>query len=153
MDLGEVFPDGVLVTHDGVPELSHEPDAAFVSWPSYEAGRVRLIPRKDLPGHYMELRGSPDCVVEVVSVYSVQKDTKLLRSLYCQAGIPEYWLVDARYEDEVRFQILRRRRGRYVAASPRDGWHRSDVFGRGFRLERRRNRQGRWNYTLQVTPA
>jgi Uma2 family endonuclease len=151
LDLGEFFTDGVLVTHDGFPDLSHVPDAAFVSWPSYEAARVRLIPRKDWPGHFMELRGSPDCVVEIVSRYSVQKDTTLLRSLYRQAGIPEYWLVDARYEeDEVLFQILRRRGDRYVAAPARDGWRRSDVSGRGFRLERRRNRQGRWSYTLQV---
>jgi hypothetical protein len=50
-------------------------------------------------------------------------------------------------------QVLRRRRDRSVVVAPRGGWNRSPVFGRGFRLERRRNRMGRWEYTLEVAPA
>ncbi len=110
------------------------------------------MPRKDQPGQYVELEGTPDWVLEVVSRSSVQKDTEWLRAAYHRAGIPEYWLIDAQY-DEVSFQILRRRRDRYVAVASRDGWVRSTVFGRSFRLDRRKNRMGRWSYTLDVMPA
>ena len=151
LDLGELFSDRTLVTNPATG-LSTEPDGTFVSWASYEADRVRLVPRKNRPGQYIELEGTPDWVLEVVSQSSVQKDTELLRDLYHRSGIPEYWLIDARF-DEVSFQILRRRRDRYVAVKPRDGWHRSTVFGRSFRLERRKNRLGRWRYTLDVSPA
>jgi hypothetical protein len=77
---------------------------------------------------------------------------EVLRDLYHRAGIPEYWLIDARF-DEVSFQILRRRRDRHVAVKPQNGWHFSTVFGRFYRLERRKNRLGRWRYTLEVAPA
>jgi len=46
----------------------------------------------------LELEGTPDMVLEVVSASSVVKDTETLLQLYWQAGIPEYWLVDARGE-------------------------------------------------------
>jgi Uma2 family endonuclease len=100
----------------------------------------------------MELEGTPEWVLEVVSRSSVQKDTEWLRAAYHRAGIAEYWLIDAQY-DEVSFQILRRRRDRYVAVASRDGWARSTVFGRSFRLDRRKNRMERWTYALDVMPA
>jgi hypothetical protein len=37
-----------------------------------------------------------------------------------------------------------------VAVKPRNGWHKSQVFGCSFRLTRRRNRLGRWQYALEV---
>jgi Uma2 family endonuclease len=37
----------------------------------------------------MELEGTPDWVLEVVSQSSVAKDTKWLRESYHKAGIPE----------------------------------------------------------------
>jgi len=92
LELGELFSDGTLVSNTAAV-LSTEPDATFVTWASYEAGRVRLVPRKDRPGHYMELEGTPDWVLEVVSRWSVQKDTEWLRAAYHRAGIPEYWLI------------------------------------------------------------
>jgi Uma2 family endonuclease len=149
-DLGHFYIDGMLLTNEAA-NLSTEPDAAFVSWESYEAGRLRLIPRKDKPGQYIELQGTPDWVVEIVSRSSVEKDTRSLRETYHRAGVPEYWIIDARSE-EIDFQILRYRRDSYVAASPRGGWLRSRVFGRAFRLERRRDRMGCWDYTLRVKP-
>ena len=90
----------------------------------------------------MELEGTPDWVLEVVSRWTGRKDTEMLRDAYHRAGIPEFWLIDAQY-DEISFQILRRRRDRYVAVASRDGWVRSTVFGRSFRLDRRKNRMGR----------
>jgi len=151
LDLGELFSDGTLLTNIAAG-LSTEPDGTFVSWASFESGRVRLVPRKDRPGQFMELSGTPDWVLEVVSRSSVTKDTVQLRELYHRAGIPEYWLINAQYE-EVSFQILRWRRDRYVAVKPRGGWNRSAVFDRSFRLDRRKNRMGRWHYTLAVDPA
>ncbi len=150
LDLGELFSDRTLVTN-AAAELSTEPDGTFVTWASFESGRVRLVPRQDRPGQYVELEGTPDWVLEVVSRSSVRKDTESLRESYHRAGIPEYWLIDAQF-DEVSFQILRRRRDRYVAVAPRGGWYRSTVFGCSFRLQRRKNRLGRWAYSLEVAP-
>ena len=151
LDLGEFYSDGTLVTNEAAG-LSTEPDGTFVTWEGFDAGRVRLTPRTDRPGQFVELVGTPDWVLEVVSRSSVAKDKRELREAYHRAGVPEYWLVDARF-DEVVFQILRRRRDRSVSVAAREGWVRSPVFGRGFRLERRKNRQGRWSYTLEVTPG
>jgi Uma2 family endonuclease len=150
LDLGHFYSDGTLITN---PAAGHstEPDGTFVSWQSYEAGRVRRVARKDREGQSIELQGTPDWVVEIVSRSSVEKDTRTLRESYHRARVPEYWIIDARF-DSIDFQILRYRRDRYVAVSPRGGWLRSRVFGRGFRLERGRDRLGFWEYTLRVTP-
>jgi Uma2 family endonuclease len=151
LDLGELFSDRTLLSNLAAG-LSTEPDGTFATWSSFESGRVRLVTRNDRPGQYVELIGTPDWVLEVVSRSSVQKDTVLLRDLYHGAGILEYWLIDAQYE-EIEFQILRRRRDRYVAVGSRGGWRRSAVFGRAFRLDRRKNRLGRWTYSLEIAPA
>jgi Uma2 family endonuclease len=148
LDLGEFYSDRTLVTYPAVG-LSTEPDGVFVSYETSEAGRVQLVPRRDAEGEFMELRGSPDWVLEVVSRYSVRDDTVQLRELYHRARIPEYWLIDARGAD-ILFQILTRRRADYAVVRPRGGWHKSRVFPANFRLERQRNRVGRWKYTLQV---
>jgi len=50
----------------------------------------------------------------------------------------------------VLFQLLQHRPLRYELASAQDDWHRSDVFGLAFKLERRRHRLGLWKYTLHV---
>jgi Uma2 family endonuclease len=151
LDLGELFSDRTLVTN-AAAGLSTEPDGTFVTWASFESGRVRLVPRKDRPGQYVELVGTPDWVLGVVSRGSVQKDAQWLCEKYHRAGVSEYWLVDAQHE-EVSFQILRRRRDRSVKVRPHGGWYYSTVFDRSFRLERKRNRMGRWSYTLAIEPA
>jgi Uma2 family endonuclease len=151
LDLGELFSDRTLVSNRAAG-LSTEPDATFVSWSSFDAARVRLVPRKKRPGQYMELEGTPDWVLEIVSQSSVAQDTEWLRESYHRAGIPEYWLIDARF-DELSFQVLRRRRDRFAVVAARGGWCRSQVFGHSFRLERQKNKIGRWSYTLGVTPA
>jgi Uma2 family endonuclease len=151
LDLGEFYCDRTLVTHPAVG-LSTEPDGVFVRYETSEAGRVQFVPRRDAEGQFMELTGTPDWVLEVVSRYSVRDDTVRLRELYHRAGIPEYWLIDAMGEDVV-FQILTRRRAAYAVVRPRGGWHKSRVFPASFRLERQRNRVGRWKYTLRVQPS
>jgi Uma2 family endonuclease len=150
-DLGECYPDRALVSHEGA-ELSTEPDLVFVSWASFDAGRVRLVPKANRPDDYIEIEGAPDLVVEVVSDTSKRKDTKLLRAAYARAGVPEYWLVDARGA-ELSFVILRRLGDAYVADAPDGSPQPSAVLGRDFVLSRERNRAGRWSYTLAVVSA
>jgi Uma2 family endonuclease len=149
--LGKFYPDGVLLTNEA-GKVSNNPDGVFVLRESITSGRVRLVPREGKEGQYIEMEGTPDLVIEVVSLSSVGKDTDRLREAYHKAGIPEYWLIDARGE-ELSFQVLLRRQRRYAPAPVRDGWQRSGVLGRSLRLERRRDDLGLWEYTLAVRDA
>jgi Uma2 family endonuclease len=145
---GEFLTDGTLVTNEAA-NLSTVPDSVFVTWETQETGRVRLVPREGEEGQFMEVEGTPDWVLEVISKYSVRKDSKWLRESYFLAGIPEYWLVDARGE-EVDFQILVRGESDYQNEPQRGGWQKSPVFGRRFRLVRQRGRMNHWEYTLET---
>lgn len=148
LNLGEFCPDGVLLSND-TAELSTEPDGLFVTWESLESRRARLVQRHDNPEEFMEVAGTPDMVLEVISRYSERKDTKLLRRRYFLAGIPEYWLVDAR-GTKIEFNILLRGKEDYSLQTTRGGWQRSPLFGRRFRLVRERGRMNLWQYTLEV---
>jgi Uma2 family endonuclease len=147
LGLGRFYPDGTLVTNIAA-DLSTEPDGTVVRHRTIRSGRVRLIPHKSLAGEFIEIEGTPDIVIEVVSQSSVVKDTVKLRRDYHVAGIPEYWLVDARGE-QVRFQILLYRKAGYIEQALPGGWQRSRVFGRSFRLRRRRDELGLWEYFLR----
>jgi Uma2 family endonuclease len=59
-------------------------------------------------------------VLEAVSDSSVRKDLKTLRRAYFRAGIPEYWLIDAR-KPAVTFDILRRGTRGYIRTPKTDG--------------------------------
>jgi Uma2 family endonuclease len=145
---GRFFGDGVLITNEAAG-VSNNPDASFCLYQSIRSGKVRLVAREGKPEAYREIEGTPDWLVEVLSDSSEEKDTEKLRDAYHRAGVSEYWLIDARGE-EIVFQILYWRKKGYVAAPIRDGWQRSRVFGRSFRLERERDELGLWIYTLQV---
>src|SRR5262245_21225501 len=146
-DLGYFFSDRALLSH-AAARLSAEPDAFFVTYESVEAGRARLIEGAS-EGH-VEVEGSADLVIEVVSTGSVEKDTVELPILYFAAGISEYWLIDAR-KAAPTFDLFRRG-SRAFAASRRQagGWLKSNVFGRSFRLTRGTDRLRRPTYTLEV---
>lgn len=146
--LGRLYGDGCLVTNVEA-NLSTVPDSVFLLWRSLESGRVRLIPREGEEEEYMEIEGVPDWMLEVVSKYSVPKDTRILRQLYHRAGIPEFWLVNARGR-EIDFQILLREDADYVLSAPRGDWQKSPLFRQKFRLVRERGRHGLWEYTLQM---
>jgi Uma2 family endonuclease len=146
--LGTYFSDRTLLTNEEAG-LSTEPDGAFAWWKTLRSGRAILVPREDQADRYMELKGTPDGVMEIVSNSSVAKDTVRLRRNYHRAGIPEYWLIDARGE-EIDFQILVHRKTDYVAVTAQRGWLKSRVFGGEFRLLRRRGELGLWEYTLQT---
>jgi Uma2 family endonuclease len=151
LDLGELYSDRALLVSSAAG-LATEPDGQLVKWQTLRTRRVRLVPCKGKPGQFMELHGSPDWVLEIVSQSSVDKDARDLRTVYHRARVPEYWLIDARGAS-ISFQILARCRGDYEAVPPQGGWYFSPVFGRHFRLERRRSRAGRWQYKLRVRAA
>ena len=143
--LGRYFHDRTLLTN-AEAGLSTEPDGTLVSYASPKRDRVRLLEAEE---GFLELEGTPDMVLEVVSSTSVEKDTVVLRELYWQADIPEYWLVDAR-GDRLQFDILRRRPTGYVATRTQAGWLKSAVFGKSFRLSSRPDELGHPEYTLSV---
>jgi Uma2 family endonuclease len=145
LDLGEVYQDGSLLINKRA-KVGNNPDAVAALWATIDSGRFREIERS---GKYPELEGTPDWVLEVVSPNSVAKDTKLLRKAYHAAGIPEYWLVDAR-RPQVDFSVLHWRKSGYVAAPSRGGWQASTVFGREFRLVRSTDRRGRIVFSLEI---
>jgi Uma2 family endonuclease len=88
-------------------------------------------------------------VVEVVSDSSEDKDLVKLRSDYFRAGIPEYWIVDAR-DGALNFDILKRgSRGYTTTRTQADGWLKSAVFGRSFRLTQATDPLGNPQFTLE----
>jgi Uma2 family endonuclease len=146
-DLGFYFCDGALLS--SVPaDLSGQPDGMFVSNESLASGRVRVIEGKR-DGGYVELEGAPDLVIEVVSKSSVKKDKVQLRTAYWEAGVREYWLIDARAE-EPTFDLLRYTARGYVASRKPEGWVRSAVLSRSFRLTRRTTRRNFPVFTLEM---
>ncbi|MFO0966336.1 MAG: Uma2 family endonuclease [Gemmataceae bacterium] len=119
--------------------LSTEPDGLFYLYASIRSGRLRLVDKPDLG--IMELEGSPDMVMEVVSKTSVHKDTVVLKELYWKAKIPEYWLVDVR-PGQFRFDILLAKETGYEAQPVQDGWVFSPLFGLHFTLKEERDPLG-----------
>jgi len=145
--LGHVYSDRTLLVCEPAG-LATEPDVLFCSWESRLAGRVCLGERVSGSGNYVELIGAPDLVVEVVSTSSVRKDTKLLRQQYYRAGIPEYWLIDAR-GNQIDFEILVRGVDDYIPVVPdAENFRRSPVFDTRFLLERQLDRLGEFEYRL-----
>lgn len=146
-DIGLYFSDGMLLSNLDAG-LSTVPDGAFVSHESFERGAVRRV--GGTGGDFVELLGSPDMVLEVVSKSSVEKDTVDLMDLYWQAGVTEYWLVDARREP-LRFDLYRHGSKGYAEVRRQaGGWLKSNIFGRSFRLTRGTNRAGDPTFTLAV---
>jgi len=148
-DLGHMVTDRTRVSNVEAG-LSAEPDIVFVAHATLDSGRARLISKAgSKPGHYVELEGAPDLVVEIVSDHSVTKDTQRLPKSYFEAGVREFWLADARGENLV-FQIHWRTASGYQTVEPdSDGFQPSAVFECGFRLDGRRNAKGEWTFDLR----
>lgn len=143
---GRFFGDGTLVSNVDAG-LSTEPDGTVVLFDSLKHDRVRLI--EGAVEGYNEIAGTPDIALEIVNKSSVQKDTVVLRDLYWQANIPEYWLVDVR-GDRLEFDILKHGRQGYVATRKQSGWVKSAVLGRSFRLTSRPDPAGNPEFSLSV---
>ncbi len=145
-NLGRFILDRMRITNPRVG-LSVEPDAAFAFWDTFRSKRLRLMRNKK--GSCLELQGTPDMTLEVVSESSVEKDTEVLMELYWKAGIPEFWLVDAR-QDPPRFDIFKHTAKGYVAVKKQKGWLRSAVFGKEFQLVREVDPLGEPQFTVNV---
>lgn len=138
--------DGLLV-NNLLADFSAKPDGTLISVEALRTQEVRLV--EGAERGFVEVEGTPDMVLEVLSDSSEYKDTVLLRDAYWKAGIREGWLVDARGESLV-FDILKYTSRGYVAVRKQDGWVKSGVFGKSFRLTRRTNALGHPEFTLAV---
>jgi Uma2 family endonuclease len=147
MRSGTVYFDGVQLSNKAA-NLSTCPDLIYIARETLRSGRVKRVQRKG-KDEYIELLGSPDLVVEVVSRSSRRKDVVDLPLLYYRAGIPEYWLIDA-LGDEIDFQMVRRGPRQYISIPAQRGWLESPVLGRRFKLVRKRDEDGDWQYDLKV---
>lgn len=144
---GMMLGDGVLLTHKRA-ELSCNPDAVFVSNEALESNRITLVEGQE--GGFVELLGSADMVLEVVSDSSERKDNQTLFEAYFDAGVAEYWLVDAR-GDEVEFHVYKRGSKKFSSSKPQPGgWVKSAAFGKSFRLARGTDATGKPEFTLEV---
>lgn len=151
-ELGLVCVDSTRIS-SAEADLSAEPDVLVLLVETIERGEARLVPsasgKKD---RWIEIEGSADIVVEVVSDSSEVKDRKRLRALYHAAGMKEYWLVDARSE-KATLEVLIRKEADYAGArTDKDGFARSEVLNRGVRLIRGRRAAGLSFFRLEVGP-
>jgi Uma2 family endonuclease len=148
LNVGMYIPDGMHLRNPGA-DLSTIPDGLFISYDAFRSGRVRQV--AGARAGVVELEGSPEMVLEVVSESSLEKDTVTLPVLYHRAGVNEFWRIDAR--GELRFEILHRTESGYVPAEEADGWWRSAVFGRWFRMTQQPDLLGQPQFTLAIRDA
>jgi Uma2 family endonuclease len=76
-------------------------------------------------------------------------EKEVLRAAYWEAGVREYWIVDARREP-LEFDILRSTARGFVSSRKQQGWIKSAVFGKSFRLRQGTNALWHPEYTLEV---
>lgn len=147
--LGYFFFDRARLTHVA-GGLSTEPDGLFLSHPSLDAGKVRLIEgsREGL----VEVEGTPDWVLEVISTSSLKKDTEVLPDLYHKAGISEFWLVDAR-RNPLQFEIRVWTPTGYQLNQALEGMVYSNVFRKFFGLSFEVDHRGHPIYQLSHRDA
>lgn len=139
--------DGMLLSHPAAA-FSTIPDGYFVSYEAFTAGRVREVAGRE--GGYVELEGSPEMVLEVVSDSSVQKDLVDMPPRYFAAEVLEYWTIDVRTEVPL-FQLWKRGpKGFVLPRKLAGGWRKSDVFDRSFRLTTGQDPRGKPRFTLEV---
>jgi len=144
--LGDLYLDSSRLTSRPAG-LSSEPDLFLVLRETLDTGRARFVPTRK--GRSGSVEGAPDLVVEIMSDSSVQKDTLRLPRLYARAGVPELWIADCR-GDRVRFEIHTLLENGYaVIEADADGWVRSPLLGRSFRLVRWTAPPFPWRYRLE----
>ena len=144
--LGRWYPEGAYFSNEEVA-LAARPDGCFVSNESLDNGLVRLV--KGKREGFLDIEGSPDMALEIISTSSVAKDKEILFDLYWRSGIREYWLIDVR-KNRQEFNIYRHGSRGYVAARRSGGWTKSAVFGKSFRLVCGTDERGDPEYTVEV---
>lgn len=145
-DWGHYIPDGMRNTSESVG-FSTEPDGMYISHETIDRGDVEF--RTGTRGKATELVGTPDLVIEVVSPSTEEKDVDWLMENYFDAGIPEYWLIDAR-QTVIQFDVFKPSTKGYVASKKTGGWIKSSVLGKSFKLIRGMNRAKRATYRLDI---
>ena len=141
---GRYYADRMLLTNAKVG-LSTEPDGTYFSFESLRTGRVVMKKGEEA----LEFEGSPDMALEVISASSIEKDAQILMQLYWRAGIREYWLVDPLGE-RVDFRIYEQNTKGYIQVPARDGWAKSELFGKSFHLSQTMAPDGMPEYSLKV---
>ena len=139
-DRGLVYIDRARVSNVEA-DLSAEPDVVVVLFETVESGEARLVPKASgEAGRFVEIDGRVDLVVECISDSSASKDRDRLSRRYWRAGVPEYWIVDAR-GDDVQFEILSRGSEEYEDTTcDGQGFRRSEILKAKVRLARRGER-------------
>jgi Uma2 family endonuclease len=143
---GVYFPDGLRLSNPAA-EISVVPDGIYVSNRTIQLGRAHFV--EGAEEGYVELEGSPDMVLEVVSTGSVEKDNQILFDAYWRAGIAEYWLVDVR-KQPLRFEIYRHTSKGYSSTRKQMSWIKSGVFGKSFKLTQQLGPNRYAEYSLRV---
>lgn len=134
-------------------DLSVKPDVLVVLFESVESNRVRLIRRgRAAGGRCVEFEGAADLVVECVSDCSGQKDRRRLKDAYWQAGVSEYWIVDARVTPPALTVFRNTRRGYRAVSTEADGFIPSPVVAVAVRLVRLPARAGLVRHRLETRP-
>jgi Uma2 family endonuclease len=133
---------GRLLLSNPFNNWATQPDGLYVAWQTMHTGAVSHVQRSKQG--LVEVEGTPDMVLEVIGPASTRRDTEVLRRLYSQACIGEYWLADARLEPP-HLSVLQLGGEDYLPVEPEDGWVMSPLFGQAFRLQ-----PGMVGYTLAV---
>lgn len=123
---GRFYADGVYISNE-TANISNQPDGCFILNDTLSSDRIRIVEGRQTG--FVEIEGIPDLVIEIVSDSSVQKDTVVLRERYALAGVPEYWVIDAR-NSPLRFEICRLTKKGYAAARKLRGWSFSTILAR-----------------------
>ena len=147
-DLGYCGIDKSRLTNEEVG-LSCEPDLLVVLWETVEAGRAWTTPKANRPDDQSEWAGTADLVGELLSDSSTGKDIHMEPPLLFAAGVREYWRADCR-GDACTFELFTRGTDGWIPVkADRDGYRRSDVLGRSYRLDRLPPRAGIARFALR----
>jgi Uma2 family endonuclease len=142
-----IFVDGTRIS-SAIAGLSTEPDVAIVSRARIRDGQLRLIPSPVQPSRFIEIEGGPDIAIEIISESSVTRDSVRLPESHFLAGTLEYWLIDARDEQNVRFEI--QTRGASAFVSRNEDWQVSCVMNKEFKLHADVDQDGWPEFSLEA---
>lgn len=144
---GRFVAEGMRYSHIET-HLATEPDGMVVSHEAMRSGRVKLMAGKE--GEATEAVGVPEILIEIVSRSSEVKDTEWCMSAYFDAGVSEYWIIDTRDGEDIRFDIFKRGKKEFSSSRKQGGWAKSSILGRSFRLSQTEDPDGKPEFTLEV---
>jgi Uma2 family endonuclease len=143
---GMYLPDGLRLYGEAA-DLSAVPDGSYISYDALRAGRIQLVPGKERG--FTAVDGAPELVIEIISDSSVDKDYDWQMRAYHDAGVQEYWVIDARSES-IDFDIYKAGAKGFTAVRKTAGWVKSIVLGKSFRLDVKPDPLGNPDYVLRA---